>query len=429
MCRSATWPAARRVNLPVRVSALVRGKTLSYGDYEEFSFSPPRAQRAESTEGEEETSAAQDQRVIADKLPLTLDRNGAGKLTINDVPAAKQAQELLLEASYADPNGEVQTLRSVSTLWPAGVVAGIKTEGWASSSQKVKFQALALSLNGKPAAGVALDVKAVARIVTTSRKRMVGGFYTYDNKTDIKDLGSVCSGKSDARGLLLCEATLGEPGEVELVVTAKDKDGNSIQAASSVYVTKQGELWFGGENHDRMDLLPEKKSYQPGETAVFQVRMPFRFATALVAIEREGILETQVVQLNGQDPTVRLQVKDGWGPNVYVSVLALRGRLREVPWYSFFTWGFKAPREWWTSFWYEGREYVAPTALVDLSKPAFRLGVAEIRVGTQGAPARCERESRQGQLPGARPGAGHDSSQAAQRPARRQCRSGAGRRR
>jgi hypothetical protein len=68
---------------------------------------------------------------------------------------------------------------------------------------------------------------------------------------------------------------------------------------------------------------------------------------------------------------------------VYVSVLALRGRLHEVPWYSFFTWGYKAPHEWWTSFWYEGREYVAPTALVDLSKPAFRLGVAEIRVGTK----------------------------------------------
>ncbi|MDW5443637.1 MG2 domain-containing protein [Polaromonas sp. SM01] len=371
------------VNLPVRVSALVRGKTLNYSDYEEFNFSPPRAKRGESAEGEEENTASQNQRVIADKLPLTLDKNGAGKVSIADVPIAKQPQELLLEASYADPNGEVQTIRSVSTLWPAAVVAGIKTEGWVSSSQKIKFQALALDLSGKAAADVSLDVKAVARIVTTSRKRMVGGFYTYDNKTETKDLRSVCSGKSDARGLLLCETKLGEPGEVELIVTAKDKDGNTIQAASSVYVTKQGELWFGGEDHDRMDVLPEKKSYQPGEIAKFQVRMPFRFATALVAIEREGIIETQVVQLNGQDPTIQLKIKDGWGPNVYVSVLALRGRLREVPWYSFFTWGFKAPREWWTSFWYEGREYVAPTALVDLSKPAFRLGLAEIRVGTK----------------------------------------------
>ncbi|MBK7280611.1 alpha-2-macroglobulin family protein [Candidatus Aalborgicola defluviihabitans] len=370
-------------NLPVRVSALVRGKYLNYPDYSEFNFQPPRGPRDNRPEGEEEVDASADSRVIADKLPITLDKNGGGKVTVDKVPTKRTPQDLLLEATYSDPNGEVQTIRSTQTLWPAAVVAGIKTEGWVSSSQKIKFQALALDLSGKPQADVALEVKATARITTTTRKRMVGGFYTYDNKTSVKELGSVCSGKSDSRGLLLCETALNEAGEVELVVTAKDANSNSIQAASSVYVTKQGEMWFGGENTDRIDLLPEKKSYQPGETAKFQVRMPFRFATALVAVEREGILETEVVQLNGQDPTVQLKIKDGWGPNVYVSVLALRGRLREVPWYSFFTWGYKAPREWWTSFWYEGKEYVAPTALVDLSKPAFRLGVAEIRVGTK----------------------------------------------
>ncbi len=370
-------------NLPVRVSALVRGKYLDFPDFAEFSFQSPRGNRDNRSNGEEEADAASDARVIADKLPLTLDKSGAGKVTVDKVPTSRQPKDLLLEATYSDPNGEVQTIRSTQTLWPAGVVAGIKTEGWVSSSQKIKFQALALDLSGKPQADVALEVKATARIVTTTRKRMVGGFYTYDNKTTVKELGNVCSGKSDSRGLLLCETALNEAGEVELVVTAKDTAGNSIQAASSVYVTKQGELWFGGENHDRIDLLPEKKSYQPGETAQFQVRMPFRFATALVAVEREGIIESEVVKLNGQDPTIQVKIKDGWGPNVYVSVLALRGRLREVPWYSFFTWGYKAPREWWTSFWYEGREYVAPTALVDLSKPAFRLGVAEIRVGTK----------------------------------------------
>lgn len=373
-------PAA---NLPVRVSAVVRRKALGFADYDEFSFQPPRERAQERGEGEEDPAARLDQRVVADKLALTLDRNGAGSVTVPELPASRQPQELLLEASYADPNGEVQTLRNTATLWPAQVVAGLKTEGWVSASQKIRFQALALQLDGKPAPGTALQVKATARVVTTSRKRMVGGFYTYDNKTETKDLGTVCSGKADSRGLLLCEAKLGEAGEVELVATATDAQGNTIQAASSVWVTRQGELWFGGENHDRIDVLPEKKSYQPGETARLQVRMPFRFATALVAVEREGIVHTQVVQLRGDDPTVSLQVREDWGPNVYVSVLALRGRLREVPWYSFFTWGYKAPREWWTAFWYEGREYIAPTALVDLSKPAFRLGLAELRVGSK----------------------------------------------
>ncbi|WP_077000885.1 MG2 domain-containing protein [Variovorax sp. KK3] len=371
-------------NLPVRVTAAVRAKGLNFPDFDAFSFSAPRADGQAAADADESESASQDLRVIADKLPLTLNKDGAGRLTIEKIPLAKSTpRELLLEATYADPNGEVQTLRGVQTLWPAAVIAGVKTESWVSTSQKLKFQALALDLAGKPQEGVTLNVRAVARITTTSRKRMVGGFYTYDNKTDVKEIGTVCSGKSDARGLLLCEAELKEAGQVELIASATDKDGRDSRASSTVYVTRQGELWFGGEDHDRIDVLPEKKNYQPGETARFQVRSPFRFATALVSVEREGVIETQVVQLDGKDPTVTLQVKPEWGPNAYVSVLALRGRLREVPWYSFFTWGFKAPREWWTAFWYEGKEYVAPTALVDLSKPAYRLGLAEIRVGTQ----------------------------------------------
>ncbi len=212
------------VNLPVRVSALVRAKSLSYSDFEEFNFMPPRINRDSGRQGGRRRShLLAGPAVIADKLPLTLDRNGAGKLTINDIPTHRQPQELLMEATYADPNGEVQTIRSVSTVSAGRRGGGIKTEGWVSSSQKIKFQALALDLTGKVAPGVSLEVNAVARITTTSRKRMVGGFYTYDNKTETKDLGSVCSGKSDSRGLLLCETKLGEPGEVELIVTAKDK--------------------------------------------------------------------------------------------------------------------------------------------------------------------------------------------------------------
>ncbi len=370
--------------LPVKVSAMVRGKSLSFADFDAFSFSPPTKDGEVSTDAGDAEQIGDDGRVIADKLPLTLDRNGAGKVTIDKIPVAKSVpRELLLEASYPDPNGEIQTLRSTQTLWPAGVIAGIKTEGWVSTGQKARFQALALDLAGKPQQGVTLNVRAVARITTTSRKRMVGGFYTYDNKTEVKQIGTVCTGTSDIHGLLQCEVELKEPGEVELIASATDKDGRDSRASSSVYVTRQGEIWFGGQDNDRIDVLPEKKNYQPGEVAKFQVRSPFRFATALVSVEREGIIETHVVQLNGDDPTVSLQVRPDWGPNVYVSVLALRGRLRDVPWYSFFTWGFKAPREWWTAFWYEGKEYVAPTALVDLSKPAYRLGLAEIRVGSQ----------------------------------------------
>ncbi|MEW6341489.1 MAG: MG2 domain-containing protein [Pseudomonadota bacterium] len=376
-------------NLPVQVSALLRSTTPGFTDnFPDFSFTPYTPQTGDDTSAsDDEDSDAQQPaddgaKLVADKEAVTLDRNGSGGLTLKNLPHVDAPKRLALEATFADPNGEVQTISGGATLWPAAVVAGIKSGQWVSVGNTVPVKALAVDLQGKPRAGVALDVHGYARITTTSRKRMVGGFYAYDNHTETKDLGSLCSGTSDDHGLLACDAKLRDAGNIDLVVTAKDGDGNVSTASSSVWVTREDELWFGGENTDRIDVLPEKPSYEPGETARFQVRMPFRFATALVAVEREGIIETHVVQLDGKDPTVELKVNEAWGPNVYVSVLALRGRIHEVPWYSFFTWGWKAPLEWARAFWYEGRHYEAPTPLVDLSKPAFRYGMAEIKVGT-----------------------------------------------
>ncbi|WP_259294972.1 alpha-2-macroglobulin [Paraburkholderia sp. DHOC27] len=377
-------------NLPVQVSALLKSTTPAFADsFPDFSFTPYTPHTGDDTAASDDEDTGNDSqpaddgsKLIADKEAVTLDRNGSGALTLKNLPHVDAPKRLALEATFADPNGEVQTIAGGTTLWPAAVVAGVKSGQWVSVGNAVPVKALALDLQGKPRAGVALDVRGIARITTTSRKRMVGGFYAYDNHTEIKDLGSLCSGKSDDHGLLSCDAKLREAGNIDLVVTAKDGDGNVSSATTSVWVTREDDLWFGGENTDRIDVLPEKTAYEPGETARFQVRMPFRFATALVAVEREGVIETHVVTLDGKNPTVELKVNEAWGPNVYVSVLALRGRIHEVPWYSFFTWGWKAPLEWARAFWYEGRQYEAPTPLVDLSKPAFRYGLAEIKVGT-----------------------------------------------
>ncbi|WP_206957054.1 alpha-2-macroglobulin family protein [Trinickia acidisoli] len=376
--------------LPVQVSALMRTTSPSFADtYPDFSFEPyvkPQDGATSSPSDDESQTDAQadddSSKLIADKEPVTLDRNGSGSITLKNLPHVRVPKALQLEATFADPNGEVQTISGETMLWPAAVVAGVKSGQWVSVGNSVPIKALALDLQGKPHAGVPLEVRGIARITISTRKRMVGGFYAYDNRTETKDLGVLCSGKSDDHGLLACDAKLNQAGNIDLVVTAKDGDGNASTATTSVWVTREEDLWFGGEDTDRIDVLPEKTSYEPGETARFQVRMPFRFATALVAVEREGIIETHVVKLDGKDPTVSLKVQPDWGPNVYVSVLALRGRIHEVPWYSFFTWGWKAPLEWVHAFWYEGRHYDPPTPLVDLSKPSYRYGLAQIKVGT-----------------------------------------------
>ena len=373
-------------DLPVEVSAMLRRKYLNFADYEEYNFNLREARRGPaSSQGQDEStgesSGEEDQgRLVADKLPVKLDANGAGRTAIRDLKPATTPRDLTVEATFNDPNGETQTLGNTVTLYPAAVLVGVKTGSWVSVSDKLNIQAVALDTRGKPLADVPIEMRGrmVKRI--TTRKRLVGGLYGYDTRTEENDLGALCSGKSNDRGEFQCDASVKGAGQMQLVARVTDAKGRAAQADASVWVTQAGEVWFDAENLDRIDLLPEKKRYEPGQTARLQVRMPFRNATALVAIEREGIIDTLVVELSGKDPSINVAIKDVYGPNVFVSVLAVRGRIRGVPWYSLFTWGWRSPGDWWRER-QSSRDFNPPNALVDLSKPAFKLGVAELTVG------------------------------------------------
>ncbi|MFC4199941.1 alpha-2-macroglobulin family protein [Candidimonas humi] len=368
--------------LPVSLSGVARYRSVSFPGYEDYSFYPPRPVSTAEQNGEPDAeSADESQTLFLNKRRLVLDAQGGGRLDIDALPAFDRPKDLVFEASFADPNGEIQTLSQTVPVWPAAVLAGIRADDWVQAGKPVGVRTVALDTAGRPQAGAAITVQARRIMTYSARKRMVGGYYSYDNHTEVQQLGTVCQGKTDARGEFRCSAQVKGPGSIELVASVTDAQGRVARAGASTWVLGADELWFGGQNDDRIDIIPEKKSYRPGETASFQVRMPFREATALVAVEREGVLDTRVVHLQGNNPTVRLPVQAQWGPNVYVSVLALRGRLREVPWYSFFTWGWRQPRAWYRQYSQHDREpYQPATALIDLSKPAFRYGLAEIKV-------------------------------------------------
>jgi Large extracellular alpha-helical protein len=266
---------------PLRASALLKTRSPGFAGYDEFSFDPPRnpKQAEEGSESEEGDASGREGRLIADKVPLVTDRNGVATFTLKDLPKATRPALIDAEITFNDPNGETQTAATRIDLWPSALVLGVKAGSWASNRGRVKFSVAALDTSGKPIKGQSVRVRGRVSQVITTRKRLVGGFYAYDNRTEVKDLGSLCSGSSDDRGLVLCEATLESAGQVELIAQGADAAGHATEAAASVWITKQGELWFAQDNDDRIDVLPEKKRYEPGETARLQVRMPFREAT------------------------------------------------------------------------------------------------------------------------------------------------------
>jgi alpha-2-macroglobulin len=303
----------------------------------------------------DDTANTANKQDMADRR-YTLNANGTLVMKASVNKANGQPKALLTEMEFSDPNGETYRAQGRTVVWPAAVVLGSKVDYWnAGSTRKVEF--IALSPEGKPLANVPIEVQGAYQGYVTHRRRTVGGYYGYHSEQRNDALTPLCKGRSDTQGRYTCEfkPKLDEldSGEFKVQATATDGQARKSVSATSLWLYNGEEVWFSQGDHDRMDVLLDKPKFKVGETATLQIRSPFREATAWVNVMRSGaVIDTLVLPLSGKNPTVTLPMKASYEPNVFVNVLAVRGRVADP----------------------------APTALVDLARPAFKLGLAHIEV-------------------------------------------------
>jgi alpha-2-macroglobulin len=340
--------------LPVTLrSQILTNSSPQFPDFDDYTFANGEVKPGiVHSEGYSEGMETEQNPGVHQRKDLTLDDAGGARTDISDIPREPTPVQVHAELEYRDPNGESQTVSNDVMIWPAKRLVGIQVEDWASSPGMVRAHLAVVDDSGKPVAHVPVRVDIFSRLQYSYRKRLVGGFYAYENTQETKLAGELCSGMTDDLGRLSCDAKPPVTGDAILQATVTDDSGNSSSANGEIFIPGNEREWFAGSDDDRMDFLPEKPAYEPGDVARFQVRMPFADATALVTVEREGVLAASIVHLSGRNPVITIPVRD-WAPNVFVSALVVRGRIADVQ----------------------------PTAMLDLGKPAFKLGIAGIRVG------------------------------------------------
>ncbi len=366
---------------PVQVSATLRpawSSGSSWAGYDDFRFGVDFSEAGIESFGID--NGRERERLILNKKELVLDSAGAGKLDLTLDEKPRGPAEIYAEMSFSDPNGEIQTIHGSVPVWPSAVVLGMRIPEWVTAGSKTAIDVVALDLDGKPVAGQKITVTAKQRISHSHRRRVVGGFYAYENREEFIELGSVCGGRSNQRGLLHCEPLIDSSGEIYLLAQTHDGEGNVARSGVGYWsASGKGDPWFTAGNQDRISIVPEQPNYQIGDTARFRVHTPFLDATALITVEAGGIIDTLVRPLSRYSPIIELPVKASWAPNVFVSVLVVRGRIEPLKWYSFFQWGWREPASWFRQWWNPQH----PTAMVDLAKPSWRMGLTPLGVGTE----------------------------------------------
>ncbi|MBI5844775.1 MAG: large extracellular alpha-helical protein [Deltaproteobacteria bacterium] len=314
----------------------------------DFSFAPPPTEPFSDTGGDyyPETRTAD---FISEEK--TLDQKG-DLVSVNAVPETEFAcGSIAVEASVSDDRG-----RSVAALATAKYVGafrfvGLKARSWVFGKGKPALVGMIVTdQTGAPAEGSEVSVTVKRRIIKDARVMGPGNAYMHEYSYEWADTasGKIVSGKT-AKDFSFVPP---EPGEYRLVAAVTDEKGRSQKSWLDLWVTGEGYLQWDYQDSSEISVIAEKESLKVGDVARFRVKNPFAKATALVTVERIGVISKRLMTFDTPMPIIEIPVTKEMMPGFYLSVVVQSGRV-STP---------QKPGE------------------ADLGKPASRMGYARVEV-------------------------------------------------
>jgi alpha-2-macroglobulin len=289
---------------------------------------------------------------------------GERELKLSTKPDAGVPMSYTLEGDVEDVSRQHIANRASFVVHPAPYYVGIRRpEYFINQKAGLKTEVVTVSPTGTAMPGVQVTVS-LTQIQWVSTRRAEGnGFYTWDTERKEVPAGSWTVTTADSPVPL--EIPIPNGGYYELeAITAADADKRFAVTRTSFYALGDGYTAWARFDHNRIELVADRQTYKPGDTARIIIQSPWEEATALLTTEREGIRSHRQFTLRSTQETVEVPVAEADIPNMFVSVLLIKGRSSAA---------------------------ISPDAVVkggpsavedssDPGKPAFRLGYVELKV-------------------------------------------------
>ncbi|MFQ5612238.1 MAG: Ig-like domain-containing protein [Anaerolineae bacterium] len=266
------------------------------------------------------------------------------------------SQRVILEATITGPDNQVVAGREAFIVHRGDFYLGLSPrEHVADAGQETSIDLVAVDWAGERLPGKDLTVSLVKRewINTFVESEGGGGYWDWQiEETPIDEVSLTTDGQGEAVAtftppqggvyhVIAAEATV--PKEDTQSDSTDDRDTGDkpepteagegrIRSSLFLWVAGEDRVSWRRENHDRITLISDKLAYEPGETAEILIPSPFDGPhTALVTVERGRIIQHEVIAVTSNSQVYELPIDDGYAPNIYVSVVLVKGQDGDNP--------------------------------------------------------------------------------------------------
>ena len=254
-----------------------------------------------------------------------------GRFTVQlpaDVGKRLVSQRWTLEVAVTDVNNQEVAGQTTAVIHRGEYYIGLSPRRYVGAvdvEQEVDVVAVDTEGSLLPDTSVTIVVSE-RKWFSVKEKAENGRFYWVSKPQDTPIITRTLT--TDSEGLAILHFTPEGGGVIAITASGRDARGNEIRTTTLLWVSARSGRYVNWrrENNDRIEIVADKKEYRVGETAEILIPSPYEGEVhALLTLERGGILSHQLLRLSSNSETVKIPILPEYAPNVFVSLLLVKG--------------------------------------------------------------------------------------------------------
>ncbi|NDJ77478.1 MAG: hypothetical protein GYB65_14595, partial [Chloroflexi bacterium] len=252
------------------------------------------------------------------------DTNGQfiAELTNTQAPS-RLPMNISLEATVVDESGQYISGRTSILAHPADAYVGLRTDRYfGRENTPINIDLIAVTPDSDPLADQRIELQVIE--IRWERVPIEGEFGRYDwQQTEIEVETAVVRTGTD--GTAQYTFTPPQAGIYRVQALTRDQRERPNSSTLRFWVTGETSVWWGRPSN-QIDMIADKDSYAPGDTAEILIPVPFTGEShVLVTVERAGIQQYEVFRVEGSTLVYELPITENHVPTIYISATLVKG--------------------------------------------------------------------------------------------------------
>ena len=221
-----------------------------------------------------------------------------------------QPQSVVAQATVMDVNRQAWSSTTTLLVHPADLYIGIRSDRYfVGRGTPLKIDFIVTDLDGNAVADRPVEITA-GRLEWKNRN----GTWA-EEVIDVQTCSVLSKPEPDTCSF---ETPLG--GSYQITAQVTDELGRKNQSRFTRWVSGGQQPPSRNVEQEQVTLIPDKETYQPGDTAQILVQSPFTPAEGLLTVSRSGILYTTRFHVVDGSATLNIPIKEEHIPNLNIQV-------------------------------------------------------------------------------------------------------------